>query len=286
MQKSKSIRIIFLTTLLASIFLFSNQAHARISISYHNGHYGHGYGHYKHYRHYNNHAYYGHRYYKKRHYYPTYYYRHNYSHSYRYPYKYRRHNYYSYRPHKYSYKPYRYSYNNYRHSYSSGSYSSSYIKPIKQIQAYHNSNDAWTSLVNGQTSSALTQFGSEAQAYPNAGLPKAGVALALATSGKLDKGVWAMRRAFQYDPDSLHQITKDSRLQYTFDNLIAKYEYPLQHRGRHQDEAFMVAALNYLKGDYAAAEQAAAIAAKDGDRSTSFKNLRHLLAKNSTQHNY
>ncbi len=68
--------------------------------------------------------------------------------------------------------------------------------------------------------------------------------------------------------------------------MIAKYEYPLQHSGRHQDEAFMVAALNYLKGDYANAEVAATRAAKDGDKSKSFKNLQQLLASaESTKNN-
>ena len=279
-QCVQSIRVIILSALLIGASVIPNQAQARISIGYHGDHHGHGYrigyGHYGHY---------GHRYYK--HYrYPSHYYRHHYYPSYRYPYKYRMYNYYSYRPYKYSYRPYNYPYNNYSRFYSSGNYSSNYAKPSIQSKTYNNGNDAWTTLVNGQAKYALSMFGNEAQSYPNAGLPKAGFALAAAASGDLDKGIWAMRRAFRYDSKSLHQLAKDTRLYHIFNDLIAKYGYSLQHSGRHQDEAFMVAALNYLKGDYATAEVAATRAAKDGDRSKSFKNLQQLLASAEPGKNY
>jgi hypothetical protein len=278
LQRQKSIRVIFLSALLILTFTVSNQAHARISIGYYGGHYGYGHGYGHKYGHSYGHSY-GHRYYN-RHHYPSYSYRHHYYPSHSYPYKYQKHNYYSYRPYQYSYSPYK----SYNRSYSSGHYSGNYAKSSKHSNTYNNSSDAWTTLANGHAKSALTQFGNEAQTYPNAGLPKAGFALAAAISGDLDKGVWAMRRAFQYDPDSLHQLAKDTRLQHTLNDLIAKYEYPLQHSGHHKDEAFMVSALNYLKGDYAAADQAAALAEKDGDRSKSFKNLQQLLVSNNSNY--
>ncbi|MCG8380010.1 MAG: hypothetical protein MI865_11130 [Proteobacteria bacterium] len=285
MKHMKPVRLITSLIMLISASLISTQALARVSIHFNTGHYGHGYkygyGHYKHYKHYKHYGRYGHRsYYKKRHYYPRYYRYHYYPKHYgyySYPYKYKRYNYY--RPYNYSYK-----YRNYTPWYSLRKDSSNYINSKKQNYAYSNKGDAWTTLINGYSRDALGQFGNEAQKYPNAGLPKAGFALAAASSGNLDKGIRAMRRAFQYDPNSLHQLSKDSRLQQTLDKLIAKYEYPLQHKGNHADEAFMVAALNYLKGDYAAAKQAVAIAKKYNDNSQSFQNLQHLL--NTGKSNY
>ena len=266
----KSIRTVFLSALISStLIIFPAQATAGISFGYHGGHgfkvgfghYGHRYGHRKYF----GHRYYGHRgYYKRRYYSPSYRYYRPYRHSYR----------------SYNYYPNRtYKRDRVVNSYPVQKKSHDYAVNTNSYN-YHSNQNAWTTLIDGQAKNALSIFSSQSQSHPQAGLPKAGFALAAATSGDLDRGVWAMRRAFQYDPNSLHQLTKDSRLYATFDDLIARYEYPLQHEGRHQDEAFMVAALQYLKGDYTAARQAAELAQKDGDNSNSFKNLQHLLAAN------
>lgn len=133
-------------------------------------------------------------------------------------------------------------------------------------------------LVDGDYGQALSFFGREAQASPESGLPKAGYAIAVASSGDLDKGVWAMRRAFRYEPDALIPLVDKTALHPAIDELIARYEYVLQEEGIRRDEAFMVAALNYLKGEREAADAAASLAAENGDTSRSFVNLSRLLA--------
>lgn len=86
-----------------------------------------------------------------------------------------------------------------------------------------------------------------------------------------------MRHAFKIDPESLRYYQIDPRLQAMLDELIAQYQYSLNRRGRHKDEAFMVAALSYLNHDYATSYQALQRAEHDGDRSRSWKNLRDFL---------
>ena len=150
-------------------------------------------------------------------------------------------------------------------------------QPLSYESNYGNYTDAWETLAQGHTGIALNQFSSEAQSYPKAGIPKIGYSLSSAASGDLNQGVIAMRRAFRLDPDSLHYYHLDQRLQPMIDDLITKYQYSLSHSGRHKDEAFMVAALSYLKGDYTTAHQAIDLAGRDGDHSRSLKNLRDIL---------
>lgn len=276
MLRMESLQIIWRSALLTGVFAFTGPALAGVSISYHGGHHGHGlsvgYGS----------GYHGHR--GVRFHYNRY---HGHSRHHKFHYRYRHYNYHYYPRHYYRnynyssyYRPRTYS----RYPYSPRS-SYTYRYPSRpKYDGRYKSGDAWTTLVDGDARTALNMFSYEAQSSPRAGLPKAGYAIAAASSGDLDTGMWAMRRAFELDADSLHELVYDTRLHETLDDLIEQYEYALQHRGRHKDEAFMVAALNYLKGDYAAADAAAARAAKDGDRSRSYKNLKHLLVSADPAH--
>ncbi len=145
------------------------------------------------------------------------------------------------------------------------------------VTGYSQSGDAWEALVQGRIRIALNQFSREAQSYPKAGVPKIGYALSAAASGKLDQGVIAMRRAFRIDPYSLRHYQLDQRLLPMLDDLIGRYQYSLKHRGRHKDEAFMLAALSYLNSDYETAHHALERAERDGDHSHSLRNLRDIL---------
>ena len=181
--------------------------------------------------------------------------------------------------------PSQYYYNRgYSGSYRSSSYPISYRghSSYQQYDPRHYGNqyysgDPWSALVQGQTHLALSQFGSEAQAYPQAGVPKIGYALAAAASGDLKQGVVAMRRAFKIDPHSLNNYRFNQNMQPLVNNLLGLYQYKLSHRGRHRDEAFMIAALSYLNGNQAEAQHSLERARHDGDRSRSFKNLRDFL---------
>ncbi len=111
-------------------------------------------------------------------------------------------------------------------------------------------------------------------------MPKAGFALSIAMQGDLDRAVWAMRRAFRIDPNSLHHVDIEQSLRRSIDSLIEEYHLRLFNveGNRYSDAAFMIAALYYLlhNKDNArvAIEQAVDLA---GDRSQSAQNLYHLV---------
>ncbi|GJM04436.1 MAG: hypothetical protein DHS20C09_04270 [marine bacterium B5-7] len=136
---------------------------------------------------------------------------------------------------------------------------------------------AWDLLSQGQASSALTIFAKEAESNPKAGIPKVGYALAAASTGDLNTGVWAMRRAFQIDPDSLHYLHLDKASLDVINNSIEQYQYSLEQEDKLSNEAFMVSALNYLKHDYVASNTAVEHAIENGDKSVSVRNLQRLI---------
>jgi hypothetical protein len=217
---------------------------------------------------------YGGSHYGYRHYgYSSHYSRHHYGgHSY-YPGKY-------FRRHSYSYYPNR-NYQYYPKSYSLAVPTNIKVYVDNNSNQYGNSehtgvnSSAWQTLKQGQYGQALTIFANEAQSNPNSGVPKAGYALATASKGNLDRGIWAMRRAFRIDPDSLHYLQFDEKGHGVIDNLIDQYSS--QENKTNVGQAFMVSALHYLKHDYVAAKKAIASAKQYGDKSTSLANLQRLV---------
>ena len=105
---------------------------------------------------------------------------------------------------------------------------------------------AWLLLSNGRISKALQLFARESESHPKRAAPKAGYALANAMSGKLDKGVGAMRRAFRIDADGMHHVDIDDRLRPRIKRLLHNYRYSTSGYSHNKDEAFMTAALHYL----------------------------------------
>ncbi len=213
------------------------------------------------------------------------YYPHHHSSVNRYPHQ-SNHRYYSYpRHHSYSSPRQHYYRNGYTQPYLDSRFPESYRNYSNYQQtgpryygysSIHSSN-AWESLARGQTRTALSLFSREAQSFPKAGLPVIGYSLSAATSGDLKQGVVAMRRVLRIDPYSLRYYQLDPRLLPIVSNLIVSYKHKLNHRRRRKDEAFMVAALSYIKHDYAGTYQALERAKRDGDSSKSYRFLREFV---------
>ncbi len=217
--------------------------------SRHHGYYGYsGYGHYGYSRHYRYRKYGSHGYYPKKHYRRQYY-----------PSRY-----YATYPKFYNYSAPVYTQLN---NASNGSRLSS-----KQSEGVNSL--AWLTLVQGKYSEALSIFAKEAQSNPNSGIPKVGYALATAIGGDLERGIWAMRRAFQIDPDSLHYLQLDKNGHLLIDNLIGQYS---SQKNRTDDQTFMLSALHYLKHDYAVAKKSIVNVNKYGNKSSSSTNLERLI---------
>ncbi len=212
---------------------------------------------------------------------------HGYYGGHRYGYGYNRYRSYSYYPrHNYRYRNYYSPYKNKQH-YPKPSYSTPAVSNNNQYTDNKNSGTesrAWVVLSQGQASSALTIFAKEAKSNPKSGIPKVGYALAAASSGDLNTGVWAMRRAFQIDPDSLHYLHLDKASLDVINNIIEQYQYSLKQEDKLSNEAFMVSALNYLKHDYIASNTAVEHAIENGDESTSVRNLQRLINQQLDNH--
>ena len=139
----------------------------------------------------------------------------------------------------------------------------------------------WTQLADGQYAQALSIFTTEAQSHPTKGVPKVGYALAAAATGNLERGVWAMQRAFRTDPDSIQYIKIDERLRARIEQLIKRYQDRVIGSDRMQGAAFTVASLHYLLGDADSARTAIEVAFRNGDRTASTGNLQGLLETQS-----
>jgi hypothetical protein len=136
--------------------------------------------------------------------------------------------------------------------------------------------DGWSMLAEGRTGEALAAFASRSIDEPSDGAPRAGYAIAAALNGNLDKGAWAMRRAFRIDPAPLRYVVGDARLTRPIRLLIDRYEDRLVHPSRRADATFMIAALSYLVHDDVEARVAIEKAVAGGDSSTSAANLLRL----------
>ncbi|MBV6446902.1 hypothetical protein [Nitrosomonas sp.] len=141
-------------------------------------------------------------------------------------------------------------------------------------------NLGWQLLAQNNAREALGVFAGQAGRHQEDGVPKVGFALSTAMQGDLDRAVWAMRRAFSIDPNSLHYVNIEQSLRVSIDNLIAEFNLRLRNSdgNRYSDAAFMVAALNYLIHNDEAARIAIEEAVdKAGDSSQSALNLRNLV---------
>ncbi len=219
------------------------------------------------------HSYYGHHYYGH-HYYGHHYYGHHYG--YGYPYYGHYYGYYSFPYDRYSYRePY-----GSNDGYDRGNSSSLYRRhDDDRGNSHRTAGHGWALLGKNQASAALTDFGRQAQASPAKGGPKVGYALASADLGRLDRGVWAMRRALRIDPEALHYIAMDRHLNAKVDQIIRQYRNRRAYSSRDADTAFMLASLHYLKGDMHAARTNIDRAMLSHHVSTSTKNLRALIDK-------
>lgn len=137
----------------------------------------------------------------------------------------------------------------------------------------------WAQLADGQYTLALSAFAAEATSQPKTGRPKVGYALSAAAAGDLRRGVWAMRRALEIDPDSLHYLTVDESLRPRIEQLITRYQTNPDLTSGIADAAFMLASLHYLLGNANSARGQADLAVAAGDRRSSTVNLERLIDK-------
>jgi hypothetical protein len=185
---------------------------------------------------------------------------------YRYPYGYR----YYYRPYPASL----YYYNAYQDDYRDSSDDASSDGSIDYQEDYAR---GWNLLREDRAAEALQAFGYYAQANPSEGMPKVGYALALAELGRLEKGIRAMRRALQENPEALPYVAIDEKLRPKVERTKGRYEQADRFFENDPGGSFMLAALYYLLDDLDAAQKAMERNIDSSDTSTSAKNLKRLI---------
>jgi len=174
------------------------------------------------------------------------------------------------------YTPY-YGYSSYPYSYGYPSYSHENHAYSHQEDARISHNrDGWQLLKDNHPNDALNAFAIEAQNHPTKGMPKVGYALASAETGQLDRGVWAMRRALRFDPESLHYIAMDQPLKTKIRALIHRYDYN-STSAKSTDAAFMRASLHYLIRESTEAKHAMDQMVQAHDDAISTRNLKKLI---------
>jgi len=174
------------------------------------------------------------------------------------------------------YTPY-YGHYSYPYSYGYSSYShESHVYNNQEGTRITHSRDGWKLLKDNHPKDALNAFAIEAQNNPAKGMPKVGYALASAETGQLDRGVWAMRRALRFDPESLHYMTVDQSLQPRIKELIHRYDYD-SASAKATDAAFMRASLHYLLRESVEAKHAMDQVVQAHDDTVSARNLKKLI---------
>jgi hypothetical protein len=221
-----------------------------------------------------------HRYGYKRHHYRSNHYgpKRSYRHGFYGRYGYGRYGYYHYPyGYRYYYRPYPagpYYYNAYQDDYRDSSDDAGSDGSLDQQEDYDR---GWNLLREDRAAEALQAFGHYAQANTSEGMPKVGYALALAELGRLDKGIRAMRRALQENPEALPYVAFDEKLRPKVERTKARYEQSDQFSGNDPGGSFMLAALYYLLDDLDAAQKAMKQNIDSYDTSTSAQNLKKLI---------
>lgn len=135
---------------------------------------------------------------------------------------------------------------------------------------------AWGLLARERPAEAHRVFASIAERRLQDAEPRIGYALAAALRRDDGGAAWAMRRAFEFDPNNA-ALPNDYQVRMVALGVLERFEDRAARFRGDVDALFTVAALRYVMGDYAGALDALDEAAEKGDRAASSDNLRELL---------
>ncbi len=157
------------------------------------------------------------------------------------------------------------------------------VKPVAPTPPYRPQEpapvDGWELVVDAKLGSeAVAAFEKEAEEYPAAGLPRVGLSLAHATLGNGAKAVWAMRKALFYESASLSKVPLDNVMRERIRTLIVQFRDGLdKNPDTVADAWFMLAALDYIQGEYARAHVAIENSIKAGSKEPTTHTLDQMI---------
>jgi hypothetical protein len=180
----------------------------------------------------------------------------------------------------YGYRPYPYRWPYYTRPYTTRRYDPwlherrDYVQPEATDEGLP---PGWQALAEGRDQEALLVFRSLSEDAPYHALPKVGYAIAAAALGDTHQSIWAMRRAFQTDPDSVRDAPLDDALRERLRGLAQELEPKPSYDYGTSDDYFLLAAIHYLSDDLSEASRAIERAVQKADVSASTHNLRRLI---------
>ena len=125
--------------------------------------------------------------------------------------------------------------------------------------------NGWQRLRAKDPAGALKAFEDAITRDPNAGIHRIGCAIAGALLGDDDKAVAAMRDVVRFAPGSMIEAPVDGEIVGYYASLIDKYQTREDTELARIDDAFMIAAVSYLKRDFALAHASVRNAQRIGD---------------------
>ena len=199
------------------------------------------------------------------------------------------HGYYGYGHHGYGHHGYGYGYGYYPyssfghgyHGYGHSGYYGGFYRPYRDYSlapaTFGKSSGAWRHLAKGNIDIAKRKFAKLAARSPTSGLPRVGLSLSAALSGKHEEAVIAMRNAFELDPTGASDLPSGRALKGKLCHLVSHYRETVNDDSSDVDSKFMLAALSYFLRDSETAIAAVQSAIDEGDGSKSARNLKMLL---------
>ena len=111
----------------------------------------------------------------------------------------------------------------------------------------------WDLLAAGRSQEAITSFVQNIKADSGSGVAKLGYGLAHAETGDFQHAAWAIRRAFEIDPQGVSDIMLDGKLRPTLQKIAGKFEAS-ETMPLNQDNSLVLGTLYQLMGDNKVAE--------------------------------
>jgi hypothetical protein len=136
---------------------------------------------------------------------------------------------------------------------------------------------AWTYLENEAYQDALSAFGALAASNSEQGGHKVGFGLAAALAGDKITAAYALRRAFETDPQGAASAPLSPVLRDKMRNLAASYSETLRKDPDNLNVRFLFASVSHLAQDHATARTCLAQAVSGGDKSASTANLQKIV---------
>jgi len=135
----------------------------------------------------------------------------------------------------------------------------------------------WNLLVDGDVTGAANVFIEEATLTPSRAMPRVGFALCVAIEGNDDAAIWAMRRAFSIDADTLLRFQPPANLDVTMRELLVRYGERSSDDASDVEATFMTAALHFLLGENDASGTDVDIVLAAEQKRTSSRALRRVV---------